>query len=99
LEPRSAAVGLAELGDKVVDLDGLVAADGELAHLLETAGGVPVVLRTGLGELVLHELGEDGQDSDGIDLLVVLGEPLPDVVAFQGQRVGEVLGEADVLEC
>jgi hypothetical protein len=40
LEPWSAAGGLAELDDEVVDLGGLVAAGGELAHLLEKTRGV-----------------------------------------------------------
>ncbi|MGH3477046.1 MAG: hypothetical protein ACRDQD_09440 [Nocardioidaceae bacterium] len=52
LKPWSAAVGLAELGEEVVDLRGLVAAGGEFAHLLEATRGVSVVLGTGLGELI-----------------------------------------------
>jgi hypothetical protein len=42
------------------------------------------VLGAGLGELVLDQLGEDGQESEGIDLLVLLGEQLPHVIAVQG---------------
>jgi hypothetical protein len=37
--------------------------------------------------------GEDGQHGEGLDLLALLGEPLPHVVAVQGQRVREVMGE------
>jgi hypothetical protein len=40
LEPRSTAVGLAELGHEVVDLGGPVAPGGEPAHPPETIGSV-----------------------------------------------------------
>jgi hypothetical protein len=64
LEPWSTAVGLAELGDEVVDLGGL-SASGEFVHLVETTRAFPWCCAPDSVSSSSTGNGEDGQYGEG----------------------------------
>lgn len=77
----AAAVGgsRAEVGDQIDDRCRLLG-----------SGGEPVVVRSGLHELVLDEALVGGQDGELVDLLVHLHQLAPGGVGVQAQGVDEV---------
>lgn len=91
-------MGLAQLGDEFVDLDGLTGPAGEFSHLREPSGSESVVLGAGLHQLVLDETLVDRQYGEWVDLLVHLHQLAPRVVAVQCEGMGEVPREHGLLQ-
>ena len=67
LESGPSAMGLAQVGDDVVDVCLVLGAGSESAHGGQSPRGEAVVLRAGLDQLVLDELTVDRQDRDRVD--------------------------------
>ena len=88
-------MGVAKVGDQVVNVAGLVGAGGRLAHLGQAAGRVAVVLGVGFFELIVDETSEDRQDREGVDLLVRLGQVTPGPVVLEPERARKVPGEGN----
>lgn len=94
---RRRSVG-AQVGNERIDLGCLVTSGGQPPHLCQASGGEPVVLSARLDQLSVDEASTDGQEGEGVDLLVPLEKLAPDVVAVQAQGVGKLPGQPNVLE-
>ena len=56
------------------------------------------MLRAGLRQFVVDEPGEDRQHGERVDLLVRRGQPLPYIIAVEGERVRQLPRELDLSE-